>query len=212
MRPDGSELRLLTTALDRQSTPYPDHREPAWVGDRIVFSVEDGGNLHLYSVPADGSAAPELLLGGERIVPSWDVHGDRIAFTASTHTSLRELYVRDGDGERKVTDLTSSFAELRDAERFTAISKDGTEVDAWIVRPAGFEPGKRIRCSSACTAARSRSTRPASSTSSRCTRARATRCCSRTRAAAPATRRSGGARSAARSTAAPAGGRSTSRT
>ena len=33
--------------------------------------------------------------------------------------------------------------ELVEPERFTAISKDGYEVDAWIVRPAGFEEGKR---------------------------------------------------------------------
>ena len=139
MNPDGSGLRLLTSALDRQSVPYPDHREPAWDGGRIVFSVEDGGNLHLYSVPADGSAAPELLLGGERVVASWDVHDGRIAYVASTHTTLRELYVDD----RKVTDLTGSFGAACDAERFTAISKDGTEVDAWLVRPDGFEAGKR---------------------------------------------------------------------
>ena len=139
MRPDGSGLRLLTTSLDRQCTPYPDHREPAWDGDRIVFSLEDGGNLHLYSVRADGSAPPELLLGGERVIPSWDVHDGQVAYVASTHTTLRELYV----GDRKVTDLTSSFQPACDAERFVAVSKDGTEVDAWLVRPDGFEDGKR---------------------------------------------------------------------
>jgi dipeptidyl aminopeptidase/acylaminoacyl peptidase len=39
-----------------------------------------------------------------------------------------------------------SFAEGRElvsAERFTAISKDGTEVDAWLMLPAGYEAGKR---------------------------------------------------------------------
>ncbi|MGH2933332.1 MAG: prolyl oligopeptidase family serine peptidase [Gaiellaceae bacterium] len=138
MRPDGGDLRLLTTSLDRQCTPYPDHREPAWDGDRIVFSLEDGGNLHLYSVAADGSSAPELLLGGERVIPSWDVREGQLAFAASTHTTFRELYV----GERKVTDVTGDRAAL-DAERFTAISKDGTEVDAWLVRPDGFEAGER---------------------------------------------------------------------
>ena len=47
-------------------TPYPPIRGPVWDGDRIVFGVEDGGNLHLYSVAADGTGAPELLVGGEQ--------------------------------------------------------------------------------------------------------------------------------------------------
>ncbi len=139
MQPDGSGVRLLTTALDRQCMPYPEGREPAWDGDRVVFSLEDGGNVHVYSAPADGSSAPELLVGGERVISSWDVRDGHIAYVASTHTTLRELYVDD----RKVTDLTSSVPQLCDAERFTAISKDGTEVDAWLVRPDGFEEGKR---------------------------------------------------------------------
>ncbi len=139
MHPDGSGVRLLTTSLDRQCTPYPEGREPAWDGDRVVFSLEDGGNVHLYSVPADGSSEPQLLLGGERVISSWDVRDGRIAYVASTHTTLRELYVDD----RRITDLTSSFPQLCDAERFVAVSKDGTEVDAWLVRPDGFEEGKR---------------------------------------------------------------------
>jgi len=30
-----------------------------------VFTIEDGGNIHLYSVVADGSAEPELVVGGD---------------------------------------------------------------------------------------------------------------------------------------------------
>jgi dipeptidyl aminopeptidase/acylaminoacyl peptidase len=138
MRPDGSDLRLLTTSLDRQCTPFPEFRDPVWDEGRIVFSVEDGGNLHLYAVAADGSSPPELLLGGERVISGYDVRDGTIAFVASTHSSLRELYV----GDRRVTNLTAGRAYC-DAERFTAVSKDGTEVDAWLMRPAAFEAGKR---------------------------------------------------------------------
>jgi dipeptidyl aminopeptidase/acylaminoacyl peptidase len=40
--------------------------------------------------------------------------------------------------------MARSFAEdveLADPERFTAVSADGSEVDAWVIRPSGFEPG-----------------------------------------------------------------------
>jgi len=138
--PDGSNVELLTTSLDRQCTPYPDHREPIWDGDRIVFAVEDGGNVHLYSVAADGSSPPELFVGGEQSIAGYDLRGGQLAYVASTHTTFRELYV--GTEGRRVTNLTADRA-LCDAERFTAISKDGTEVDAWLVRPDAFEQGKR---------------------------------------------------------------------
>lgn len=136
--PDGGNVRVLTQSLDRQCTPFPDFREPLWDGDRILFNVEDGGNNHLYAVAADGSSAPELVLGGERVVAAFDAYGGAIAYVASTHTTLRELFV----GDRQVTNLTGD-REYLDAERFTAISKDGTEVDAWVVRPPDFDPTKK---------------------------------------------------------------------
>jgi dipeptidyl aminopeptidase/acylaminoacyl peptidase len=138
--PDGSNVQVLTSSLDRQCTPYPEHREPIWDGDRVVFAVEDGGNVHLYSVAADGSASPELYVGGERSIAGYDLRGGRLAFIASTHTTLRELYIGTDGG--RVTNLTGDRG-LCDAERFTAVSKDGTEVDAWVIRPNGYEDGRR---------------------------------------------------------------------
>ncbi|HEX3057689.1 MAG TPA: S9 family peptidase [Gaiellaceae bacterium] len=138
MQPDASGLRLLTTSLDRNCTPFPNFRDPLWNGGRIVFSIEDGGNTHVYSVATDGSSAPELVLGGERAITGYDMHGDTIAYVASTHTTLGELFI----GDRQVTNLTGDRAFCA-AERFTAVSKDGTEVDAWLMRPPDFDPAKR---------------------------------------------------------------------
>ena len=144
MNADGTDATLLTTALDRQCAPHPDSREPLWDGDRIVFTVEDGGNVHVYAVASDAGSAPELLVGGERSISGYDVRAGELVYVSSTHTTMRELYA--GTEGRRLTDVGSSFAggrELAEAERFTAVSKDGTEVDAWVVRPAGFEAGKR---------------------------------------------------------------------
>jgi dipeptidyl aminopeptidase/acylaminoacyl peptidase len=144
MNADGSDPRVLTSSLDRQCGPYPDTREPIWDGDRIVFSVEDGGNVHVYAVAADGSSQPERILGGERVISGYDVRNGKVAFVSSTHTTLRELHV--GTDGRQLTSVGDGFTngrELAEPERFTARSADGSEVDAWVVRPAGFEPGKR---------------------------------------------------------------------
>jgi dipeptidyl aminopeptidase/acylaminoacyl peptidase len=144
MNADGSDGKLLTTSLDRQCGPYPEYREPVWDGGRLFFSVEDGGNLHLYAVAADGASAPERIVGGEQVITAYDVRAGKLAYVASTHTTVRELYV--GIDSRRVTHVGDAFERGRtlvEPERFTAVSADGYEVDAWIVRPAGFKAGTR---------------------------------------------------------------------
>jgi dipeptidyl aminopeptidase/acylaminoacyl peptidase len=144
MNADGGGARTLTTSLDRLCAPHPEYREPLWDGNRLVFTVEDGGNVHLYTVATDGASAPELMLGGEQTISGYDLRDGKLAYITSTHTTMRELYV--GTEGRRVTDVGRAFEEGRELvepERFTAVSPDGYEVDAWVVRPAGFEPGKR---------------------------------------------------------------------
>jgi dipeptidyl aminopeptidase/acylaminoacyl peptidase len=144
MDADGSNPQLLTTSLDRQANAYTDIREPLWDGDRLIFTVEDGGNIHLYGVAADGSSPPELLVGGEQWIGSYDVHDGELVYASTTHTTMRELFA--GTDGRRLTDVGRAFTdgrELVEPERFTAVSADGAEVDAWLVRPAGFEKGKR---------------------------------------------------------------------
>jgi dipeptidyl aminopeptidase/acylaminoacyl peptidase len=143
MRPDGSDRRILTASLDRQCSPFPIIREPVWDGDRITFRIEDGGNVHLYAVAADGSEQPELLVGGEQTIGLYDLRGDRLLYTSTTHTRPAELFDRDGTQMTSVCDDFVAGCELSEVERFTATSSDGTEVDAWLVRPPGFEAGKR---------------------------------------------------------------------
>jgi len=137
----GGERTILTASLDRNCEPYPTVREPVWDGGRIVFGIENGGNNHLYAVAPDGSGKPELLAGGERSIGLYDVVDGTLVYTASTHTRPAELFA----GEERLTTVTDTFTSGRalvEPERFTAISADGSEVDAWLVRPAGFEEGK----------------------------------------------------------------------
>ena len=140
--PAGGDLRVLTNELDRTCSAQPFVRNPAWDGGRIVFVVEDAGNVHVYAVAGDGQGAPELLVGGEQAVTGFDVRDGRIVHTASTSTSLSELHA----GDSRLSDVGAGFAQGRELgrpERFTARSEDGTEVDCWILRPAGFEQGKK---------------------------------------------------------------------
>ena len=150
----SGDFTLLTASLDLNCTTYPGMREPLWDGDDLVFIAEDHGRVHIYRVAADGSGEPRLVVGGERVVTGLDVAAGRLAFTASEPARLSELYdggPSAGSGDpasagRRLTSVGEAFAagrELVTPERFTAVSADGSEVDAWIMRPAGYEQGKK---------------------------------------------------------------------
>ena len=88
----GSGRRAeLTTALDRNCAPYGAARPPIWVGERLLFSVEDGGSVQVYAVAAGGGAAPEPLVTGEQWVSSFDCSGGTVALAVSTPTTFPEL-------------------------------------------------------------------------------------------------------------------------
>ncbi|MGZ4339099.1 MAG: prolyl oligopeptidase family serine peptidase [Gaiellaceae bacterium] len=143
MQPDGSDRRVLTASLDRQCAPYPLGREPVWDGGRIAFGVEDGGNVHLYTVTADGSGEPEILVGGEQTTGLYDLVEGALVYTASTHDRPHELFGGDGKRMTSVCDDFVAGRQIADVERFIAVSADETEVDAWLVRPPGFDEGKK---------------------------------------------------------------------
>jgi dipeptidyl aminopeptidase/acylaminoacyl peptidase len=131
------ERRVLTESLDRNCAPYPEIREPVWDGDSILFVLEESGYNALYRVGADGAGEPEAVLG-EVWVTAFDCVLGQIAHAATTPTSLPEIYTAEG----RLTDV-SSAVEASEPERFTAVSADGSEVEAWIIRPVGFEEGRR---------------------------------------------------------------------
>jgi dipeptidyl aminopeptidase/acylaminoacyl peptidase len=134
-------LRVLTASLDRNCAPYPEIREPVWDGETLLFVVEDSGNNVLYRVRADGAEPPGRVVD-EAWVTAYDCVGGRIAHAATTPTSPPEIFA----GDRRLTEVSAPFTsavELAEPERFTAVSADGAEVEAWIMRPLGFEPGQR---------------------------------------------------------------------
>lgn len=141
----GAE-RLLTTSLDLHCAPYLGNaRDPVWETDEaLLFQVDEAGNVPLYRAHLDGTT--ERVVGGDRQVGGFDIAGGTLAFSASTATHLSELFVVvDGD-ERQLTRLGEPFRrshEVAAPERFTAQSDDGTEVEAWILRPIGSSQDQR---------------------------------------------------------------------
>lgn len=131
---------LLGTDLDRTCAPYPAIRGPIWDGDDLLFPIEDQGRVPLYRAPS-GGGRPTAVPGLEGWITGFDVVGGTIVHSATT-SGLAEIYA----GDRRLTDAGAAFlAEVGviEPESFTAVSPDGTEIDAWVLRPAGFEEGTR---------------------------------------------------------------------
>jgi dipeptidyl aminopeptidase/acylaminoacyl peptidase len=145
----GGALQLLTSALDRNCAPFSGHREPVWDSDgSLLFLVDDRGNtaLHRVHLGIDGEHKIEPVLEGGRTITGFDTRADRLVFTATSPTTLPEVYIVEQGAERQLTHFTaSSMSDISLAVplAFTATSSDGAGVDAWIIPPVGWERGKR---------------------------------------------------------------------
>jgi dipeptidyl aminopeptidase/acylaminoacyl peptidase len=81
------------------------------------------------------------VLEGDVWLTGFDWAGGQAVHTATTPTSLPEVF----SGEKQLSDVASGFksVDLSEPERFTAVSADDSEVEAWLMRPVGFEEGRR---------------------------------------------------------------------
>ncbi len=110
--------------------------EPKWAGDRIVFAVAEGPSVHLYAMNA-ADRKPQLLIGGERAIEAFQVHGETVVFTAMEKSRPPELYVFDG----QVRALTAFQAKAREEldlltpERFSFPASDGATVEGFLWKP-----------------------------------------------------------------------------
>lgn len=144
---ESGERTVLTAGFDRHCTIWGVGQRPIWVGETLYIGAEDEGRGSLVAVGTDSTVA--FVDREQRLVGGFDVREGVIAFTASSITAPSELYVRVGDEEHRLSDhqeeFVRSFPSIP-AERFAVVSEDGETVDAWIMRPAGFEPGKKYPC------------------------------------------------------------------
>ncbi len=148
----GAPPVCLTRALDRQVTsggtlhdqtiPETPHR-PLWSPDgaRIRFLVAEGGNAHVYHVPATGGAASHVV-GGEHVILGARALPDRRMILLETDaTTPAELFVTDGASERQLTHMNAQWLASKDVctpERFRVRGDDNHEIDCWLLHPPGF--------------------------------------------------------------------------
>ncbi len=148
----GGQRRELAAALDR------DIQDPTWSADgkRLYVKYDDAGRTRLAAIDLDdrltvladdlgGTAWSRPYPGG-----SFSVANDgSIAFTLASPERPADvaLIAPRARAARQLTDLNGELLgqrQLGAVERRTFKSgADGREIEAWIVKPPGYEAGKR---------------------------------------------------------------------
>ncbi len=149
LRPEGPRDR--TGHLDRSIWSFllpEDMARPVWLpaegtaAPEYLVGLEDSGRLGVVRVTADGEA--RHLLDGDRYITGFSTTPDagRVVFTASSPTSPGELYELTAGGEQPLTDFNAAFtggAGLTGPDHFR-VKSDGVEIDTWVFLPPGDGP------------------------------------------------------------------------
>lgn len=120
-----------------------------WKDGTIRMQTTTGGSSGLWQLNlATKDVSP--ILGGRREIRSimYDKDKTKIVYLSTDLTHPEELFVSDinGKGERKLTgfnDKLNSEVAWADAERFTYRSVDNFEIEGWLMKPFGYQAGKK---------------------------------------------------------------------
>ncbi|MFE7062841.1 S9 family peptidase [Sutcliffiella sp. NPDC057660] len=130
-----------------------DTAEPRLVWDsnnsNIYFHATVGGDCQLFKVSIEGEVS-KALSPADGVVTSYDiVNDDQAVLVLATPHSTGDLVVQDLNDVSNVEKLTDwnealySEIHLSTPENFKYPSTDGKEIEGWVLKPYGFEEGKK---------------------------------------------------------------------
>jgi dipeptidyl aminopeptidase/acylaminoacyl peptidase len=116
---------------------------------QVMVAAAVGGRTGLFRLDPATKQLTEVLGGRRRLSGfSMDAKHEKVAYVSTSITKPTEIYVANanGSGEVKLTgfnDKLNAEIEWPDAERFTYKSVGGLEIEAWLQKPAGYQPGRK---------------------------------------------------------------------
>ena len=118
-------------------------------GKTIYFLASDSGRTSVFSVPIDGGAV-SLVLGGDREIYgfSLDSSASKLAIAYSTPTLPGDVALYDlaSCSEKTLTFSNKNLLDqvyLIEPELVPFSAADGLEEYGWIMKPVGYQPGKK---------------------------------------------------------------------
>ena len=163
MRPDGSQVRQLAAALDRNvpdsmtgdvAAPGIGGSQMAWTANSrsILFTSSDRGQNHLYSVDVESGDFKALTRFPQGDLREFTVSRDgRVAAVFNSSARPAEVYTFPLSGAAKkqwlrISDHTAQLAPkggFSEYEEIWTDSFDGTRIQGWIAKPPGFSPDRK---------------------------------------------------------------------
>ncbi len=136
--------QILTAALDRTVASLRWARDSKYV----YFTATANGGFPLYRIATNPKAKSERLTGPDTGTLSYDVGRERVVLVRTRPSDPAELYAAALNASEPHILTTHNSAWLRDKilstpERRTLKRPDGTEIEYWLMKPAGFEGGKK---------------------------------------------------------------------
>jgi dipeptidyl aminopeptidase/acylaminoacyl peptidase len=118
-------------------------------GKSLYFESGVKGEFQLFRLDLAGRSVHQIS-SGARAVRNADFNArtNKMVYTANDFNHLDDLYSADPDGtnERKLTNLNTTLwkqLKLANVERFTYKSADNWDIDGFLVKPIGWQNGKK---------------------------------------------------------------------
>ena len=135
---------------DAISLPFDRNKSGlTWSADEknLYFTAQSNGGAPLYRTDI-ASRKMSALTSADAGIGSFDLAHNRLLFVQTTVSSPFEIMSCDTEGKdiRTISSLNSNWLnnrELSMPEKRTFINEEGMTIEYWIMKPAGFEPGKK---------------------------------------------------------------------
>jgi dipeptidyl aminopeptidase/acylaminoacyl peptidase len=143
---DPSTLATRSLTSDLRMDPG----SVTWQREDVLMQLTIGGRNALFRVNPKTGERKEIVGGRRRITGfSYDTARSKVAYVATSVDRPTELYLTDLSGSTSERTLTSFNSDLNKeiawapAERFTYKSVGNVEIEAWLVKPHGYQAGQK---------------------------------------------------------------------
>lgn len=117
-----------------------------YVDGRLYFIRNFWGDAYMTRMDADGNIENVTEKAGT--ITSFDIAGSTAIMTAMRGTELIEVWALDVStgAEKKLTDFNTDYMREHSViapEHFTFKNRAGIELDGYVLKPLGYEPGRK---------------------------------------------------------------------